>query len=261
MLQIKSVGHTGTLDPFATGLLVLLTGRATRLARFIEQQSKTYLATARLGFATTTDDVTGEPLTDPVDVSHLTRELVLDRLTNMMGPQSQVPSAFSAKKVGGERSYRRARRGESVTLAPTNILIHAIELLEYESGSVTFRTTVSPGTYVRAMARDLGEVLGTGGHLTALRREAIGTLSVSDALPLEELTTDTPLASLRQVLSHVPPVELNDEERAAIGHGRPVSGRISTGAAHVLLVQGDDVLAVAKEDGEWLRPVVVLEGT
>lgn len=256
--RIKSVGHTGTLDPFATGLLVLLTGRATRLARFIEQQPKTYLATARLGFATTTDDGTGDMVGVEREVA-VSREAITEAFLGMVGPQQQTPPAYSAKKVEGERSYRRARRGEAVALAAADVTVYRLELVSYDPPSLGFRATVSAGTYIRAMARDLGEALGTGAHLTALRREAIGDLEVAAAIPLAALSRDTPLVPLRSVLGHLPATELTAEERKVVSHGRAIQ-RIPAGVPDVLLVQGEDVVAVGREDGEWLRPVVVLEG-
>ncbi len=258
VFRIKAVGHTGTLDPFATGLLVILLGRATRLARFIEQRPKTYLATARLGFATTTDDSTGEAIGQEHPVG-IDRNRIEEALHAMTGAQQQTPPAYSARKVDGERSYRRARRGETVTLAASDITVHRIEVESYDPPMLVFRTTVSPGTYVRAMARDLGEGIGTGGHLTALRREAIGDLTVDAAVPLAELSPATPLVPLLRVLGHLPAIALTAEERVAISHGRPLA-RISGEVSPVLLVQEDEVLAVARQDGEWLRPVVVLEG-
>ncbi|MEO8200842.1 MAG: tRNA pseudouridine(55) synthase TruB [Gemmatimonadota bacterium] len=258
IFRIKAVGHTGTLDPFATGLLVLLMGRATRLARFVEQRAKAYLATARLGFATTTDDATGAMLGGERSVA-IDRDTIARTLSGMTGSQLQLPPAFSAKKVDGERSYRRARRGETVTLSASEVIIHRIELVSFDPPALVFRTTVSPGTYVRAIARDLGDMLGTGGHLTALRREAIGDLMVDAAVPLAMLTDATPLVPLRTVLGHMPSTEVTPEEQIAISHGRPIP-RIPGDGPDVLLVQGTRILAVARQDGDWLRPAVVLEG-
>lgn len=253
------MGHTGTLDPFATGLLVLLTGRATRLARFLEQQPKTYLATARLGFATTTDDPTGEMIGEVGAIEAITGNNLAAALAGMVGEQQQVPSTFSAKKVAGERSYRKARRGEPVRLAPVPITIEDIQLVSFAPPFFSFRAIVSPGTYIRALARDLGRTLEVGAHLTALRREAIGGLNVEDAIPLESLDRGTPLTPLRAVLSHIASVELELDECAGVAHGRPVR-RISGAAPFVLLTRNEVVIALARVDGEWLRPVVVLEG-
>ena len=256
---MKAVGHTGTLDPFATGLLVLLTGRATRLARFVEQQAKTYLATARLGFATTTDDATGEPVGDLAEAGGVTEQEIAATLAGFVGPQQQTPPAYSAKKVGGERSYRKARRGEAVALAPVEVTVHELGLIALDRPLVTFRITVSAGTYIRALARDLGDRLGTGGHLTALRREAIGQLRVEDAIPLAGLNPATPLVPLRSILRQLPSTELDEAERFGVGHGRPVE-RGESAEAFVVLTHQGDVVAVARQDGGWLRPVVVLDG-
>jgi len=255
VLGERSVGHTGTLDPFATGLLVLLVGRGTRVARFLDGLAKTYLATARLGSRTTTDDLTGEPVGPPYAGALPGRAAVLAALAGFVGPQAQTPPAFSARRQDGERAYARARRGEEVTLAPAQVTVHRADLLAFEGADVTFRVTVSTGTYVRAIARDLGERLGTGAHLTALRRESIGALRVEDALPLEQLEPRTPLWPLGAVLSHLPRVPLDAAAQADVGHGRPVAGVV---AGTVVLVAGSDVIAVAEGDGRWLRPTVVL---
>lgn len=256
------MGHTGTLDPFATGLLVVLLGRATRLARFIEQADKTYLARARLGFGTTTDDRTGSPLAEPADLAGLSESAVRSALLALAGTGRQRPPAFSAKRVAGERSYRLARRGRPVELAEVPVTVHRIELIEWRPPEVGFRATVSAGTYLRALARDLGDRLGVGGHLTTLRREAIGGLRVDDALPLERLAPDTSLVPLRRVLAHLPAVELDQAARDAVRHGRSIADgatEAGEGGAVVSLVAGEDVVAVARVDRDRLRPLVVLE--
>jgi tRNA pseudouridine55 synthase len=264
-LGTKTVGHTGTLDPFATGLLVILVGRATRLARFVESASKTYLATARLGLRTETDDRTGAPVGEPADVSGLDRARVEAALRALVGSHMQRPPAYSAKRVAGVRSYRLARRGQAVALAEVPVTVHRIELVGWHQGEVTFRTVVSAGTYVRALARDLGEALGVGAHLTALRREAIGSLRVADAIPPDRVTADTPLLSLRRVLADLPAVELDESALESVRHGRAVPERPGTKAARrragepILLLADGDVVAVARSEDGWLKPSVVLE--
>lgn len=260
ILGIRAAGHTGTLDPFATGLLVVLLGRATRLARFIEGQPKRYLATARLGIRTDTDDLTGEVLATS-DASHLSEDRVRAELSAFVGTQRQEPPQYSAKRVAGERSYRRARRGESVELAEVVVAIHAIELLRYDPPDVTFRVWASPGTYIRALARDLGMRLGVGAHLIALRREVIGSLRVEDAVALEELGPGA-VVPAREVLADIPHVELDDAACRAVAHGRAVvdSGEVErrgSGEA-VALLWGNDLVAVARAEDGWLRPAVVL---
>ena len=255
-LKTRAVGHTGTLDPFATGLLVVLVGRATRLARFVEAESKTYLATARLGVATDTDDRTGTPLAPPADPSGIDRNRVTEALAALGGEQSQRPPRYSAKHVGGERSYRLARRGVAVEPAATTVMVHRIELVSWSSPELVFRATVSAGTYVRALARDLGERLGVGAHLTALRREAIGKLRVEDAVPLE-LVGPAAVRTPREVLGHLPAVELDEPGRAAVSHGRAVPTDAEA-RGDVALTYAGELVAVARAGDGWLRPSVVL---
>ena len=260
-LGIRAAGHTGTLDPFATGLLVVLVGRATRLARFVEAQPKTYVATGRLGIRTTTDDLTGEVIGSE-SVGLLPETLVRDTLAGFLGTQGQRPPQFSAKRVSGERSYRKARRGEAVELADVRITVHAITLVAYRPPEFDFRVTVSPGTYIRAIARDLGEQLGVGAHLTRLRREAIGSLRVENAVSLERLSPAA-LVPPRRVLADLPAVELDEAGRKDVAHGRAVrdgekAGERGSGEV-VALMGGGELVAVARAEDGWLKPTVVLE--
>jgi tRNA pseudouridine55 synthase len=253
------VGHTGTLDPFATGLLILLVGRATRLARFLEPESKTYLATARLGVRTDTDDHTGQVI-EEVPIGGLRREAVLDALAGFAGQQRQRPPAFSAKHVAGARSYRLARRGLAVDPPEATIVVHRIDPVEWAPPQLTFRARVSAGTYLRAIARDLGTRLSVGAHLTALRREAIGELRVEDAVSLENLGPAV-LQPVVRVLRHLPAVELDSEARTAVLHGRRVAHSdpaAQRGGEPVVLLEGSEVIAVAKAGDGWLKPSVVL---
>jgi len=256
--QTRAVGHTGTLDPFATGLLVALVGRATRLARFVEGQAKTYLAEARLGVATDTDDLTGTPVgaVQPVNVSE---ETVRHALNGFLGAGWQRPPAFSAKHVAGGRSYQLARRGEAVELASVAIEVLSAEVLEFAAGLVRFRVTVSPGTYVRAIARDLGDALGTGAHLTALRRERIGALDVVDAVALDQLGPATPLLPAEAVLPGLRRRELDGDEAAAIRHGRRIPDAGGS-AEPVALMHGGALLAIGDAADGTIQPRVVLEG-
>lgn len=279
VLRTREVGHTGTLDPFATGLMVLLLGRATRLARFIEGDRKQYLATARLGLATTTDDATGEPAigrlgdsaigrVDGQAVSPPDRMLVESVLESFVGPQRQRPPAFSAKHVDGERSYAKARRGEAVELAEVDVVVHAVELVGYDYPELRFRATVSAGTYVRALARDLGERLHVGAHLAALRREAIGGLRVSDAVALDAIGPDTVLLPPLDVLGHLDRLAVTEREACDLGFGRAVSCPVDRvmirGAAggsewSAAVAPGDRLIAIGRVEGAEFRPQVVLE--
>lgn len=260
VLDTRAIGHTGTLDPFATGLLVALVGRATRLARFVEGQAKTYRATLRLGVQTDTDDLTGAPVGGTVPAQWPAESEIRSALHGMRGTQLQRPPAFSAKHVDGQRSHRLARRGVEVELPPVEVTVHAIELLAWRAPDAEFRVTVSAGTYIRALARDVGEALGLGAHLVELRRESIGTLSVSDALPLDAIDA-TALKPPLAVLDHMPRVELDDAARAHVAHGRAIATRDGGegGDGAVALVQGNELLAIAEVRDGTLQPVVVLE--
>jgi tRNA pseudouridine(55) synthase len=189
-LAVRRVGHAGTLDPMATGLLILGVGPATRLLGHVGGSDKTYEATLRLGQATVTDDREGEVLaTTPA--GHLSDDDVRAALTAQTGPLLQVPSSVSAVKVGGRRSYDRVRAGETVELAPRAVTVHRLDVHRIARPTpdlVDVEVTVActAGTYIRAIARDAGAALGVGGHLTALRRTASGPFTVADAAPVEE---------------------------------------------------------------------------
>ena len=256
VLGTRAAGHTGTLDPFATGLLVVLLGRATRLARYVESEAKTYLATARLGVATETDDLTGAPLGEPADLSTVSEAAVRTALAAFAGEQRQRPPRYSAKHVGGERSYRLARRGVAVDPAETTVTVHRVETVSFAPPMLVFRVTVSAGTYVRALARDLGERLGVGAHLAALRREAIGRLRVEQAVALDRLDAAAVLP-VRAALGHLPALELDEPARLAVSHGRAVPADPES-RGDVALVHGGELVAVARASDGWLRPSVVL---
>lgn len=256
VLGCPRAGHTGTLDPFASGLMVVLLDRATRLARFVEQRDKVYLATARLGVSTDTDDLTGQVTGGaPRSVSKAELEEALRSLT---GVQQQRPPAFSAKHVDGQRSYQLARRGLPVELPAAAVEIHALDLLEHAGDTVTFRVRVSSGTYVRAIARDLGARLGTGGHLTRLRRERIGDLDVASAIPLEALAADTVPLPAAAVVNHLPTASLAADAARDVRHGRAVPWPGEPAPAVALLADGR-LLGIATATGTALQPDVVLE--
>jgi tRNA pseudouridine55 synthase len=255
---IRAVGHAGTLDPFATGLLVLVLGPATRLARFVEGEPKTYLATARLGVRTATDDPTGEVVARVEPAAWPSQDAVEQALERLAGTQQQRPPAYSAKLVGGQRSYRLARKGADVALEPVEVTVHRIGLTDYQPPLVSFRATVSSGTYVRALGRDLGTALGTGAHLTALRREAIGAFQVTQAVTLDGLEAGTLIPPESRVAG-LAPGEHRDDETAAVSHGRAVLREGST-AGEAALLAGGRLVAVARAvPGGW-HPSVVLPG-
>jgi tRNA pseudouridine55 synthase len=217
----RRVGHTGTLDPFATGVLPVCVGKATRLARFLAEGDKVYRATVRLGFATTTDDRLGEPLASP-RVVDLDARAVGKACRELTGPQLQVPPAFSAKRRNGVRSYDLARQGAPVTLAPSPVTIFALEVVFFEGDRLELHVACSPGTYVRALARDLGERLGVGGHLTALCRTRSGAFGLEDAVGWDDLDSKARawLRPLHALLPEMPSVRVGEEGARALRHGR-----------------------------------------
>jgi tRNA pseudouridine55 synthase len=216
----RKVGHAGTLDPMATGVLVLAVDRATRLLGHLTLTDKRYDATIRLGVSTTTDDAEGETL-ETRSTEGLTEEEVRAGLDAFTGEIDQVPSSVSAVKIDGKRAYARVREGEQVELPPRRVTIHAIEVTAIELPDVRVSVHCSSGTYIRAIARDLGAALGVGGHLTALRRTAVGPFTLDHARTLEQLTDHfevTPIAEAARAA--FPARELDDSQAADVRVGR-----------------------------------------
>lgn len=180
------VGHAGTLDPLATGVMIVCTGRATKLIDSLQAGVKEYVATLRLGATTPSFDLETEvDATYPTE--HITRELVAETLQRFVGEIRQVPPAYSACKIGGVRAYEMARNGEAPELKAKTLVIDEIELLEFSPQSITIRVVCSKGTYIRALARDIGQALDSGAHLTALRRTRVGKVTLDQCLPPHEL--------------------------------------------------------------------------
>jgi tRNA pseudouridine55 synthase len=180
------VGHAGTLDPLATGLLLICTGRYTKQAESLQASEKEYIATVALGKTTPSFDLETEvDATFPVE--HITRELVENCLTTFLGETDQVPPVFSAKSVNGKRAYKYARRGEMIEMQPNKVTIKEIELVEFSQESIIIRVVCSKGTYIRSLARDIGLALNSGGHLSALRRTAVGNYKIEEAISLDSL--------------------------------------------------------------------------
>lgn len=187
-LDIKKikVGHAGTLDPLASGVMIICTGKATKLIESFQYQTKEYVATLRLGATTPSHDLETEvDATYPTE--HITRELVEQTLTRFVGTISQVPPAFSACKVDGRRAYKMARKGQAVELKPKELVIDEIELLDFSPESLRIRIVCSKGTYIRALARDLGEALGSGAYLTGLVRTRVGDVTLDRCLAADDI--------------------------------------------------------------------------
>lgn len=258
-LGIRRIGHSGTLDPFASGLLLLCVGRATRLAEYLLDLPKMYRAVLRLGAATDTGDPTGEVTATSPAWRELTQADVGRALSQYVGPLLQIPPAYSAKKVAGERMYRRARRGEATVLAPVPVEIHSLEARGVALPDVELDVVCSTGTYIRALARDLGETLGCHGHLASLRRLRIGPHTVDTAVPLAALgdaaARQSATVSMATAVSHLPVVELDSAATMRLVHGLPVPAPkpVAT-AGPVAIVQGDRLIAVAASVGDRLRP-------
>ncbi|MDP3911595.1 MAG: tRNA pseudouridine(55) synthase TruB [Gemmatimonadales bacterium] len=255
-LGVRRVGHLGTLDPFAAGLLVLVVGRATRLATFAAGWSKAYDGVIRLGVTTDTDDGTGRVLNavpDPVEEAQVARVMASFR-----GTYEQRPPAYSAVKIAGERAYARARRGEMVEPAPRRVDIRSLEMTGFAAPDVRFAAVVSGGTYLRSLARDIGEALGCGAHLAALRRTAVGELQLGDAVAPEAVTAAHvrgPAILVRGLERR----EVSADERAAVVHGRPISADpVSDTRYPVAVFAGAELVAVADREGDRLKPRVVV---
>jgi tRNA pseudouridine55 synthase len=228
VLGLRRVGHTGTLDPFASGVLPLCVGKATRLARHVSRGDKLYRATVRLGCATTTDDLTGEPLGPPCMTTTFTTEQLRAACVALTGPIQQRPPAFSAKRIDGQRAHRLARRGVAFDSPPVVVTVHSIEILATTPDTVEIEVRCSPGTYIRALGRDLGAALGVGGHLTALRRLASGPFTLADAVAWGALATDARqrLIPLARLLTDWPAVRVGPDGMTALRHGRDLTPRL-----------------------------------
>jgi len=248
----RKVGHAGTLDPMATGLLLIGVGRATRLLRFLGALPKTYEGTMRLGVETTTLDADGDVVRETeVDV---TEAHVRDAIRALVGESLQRPPAYSAVKVGGRKLYEAAREGERLEAEPRPVRVHAFDLLSYDAPDATFRVTCSGGTYVRVLAADVGAALSCGAHLVALRRTAIGPYAVDDAVAPDGAGEPLPLD---EAVSHLPRLALDGDEAVAASHGRPLGPAGLTGPYGVFGPDGH-LIGVYEDDGPRARPQVIL---
>jgi tRNA pseudouridine55 synthase len=219
----RKVGHAGTLDPLATGLLVLGIDSSTRLLTYLVGLDKEYFATIRLGFATTTDDSEGEPVGPATDVSAISAVEIASAILALTGDIQQVPSSVSAIKVDGRRSYDRVREGEEVVLKPRSVTVSAFEVLERRGAELDVRVECTSGTYIRALARDLGAALGVGGHLTALRRTRVGPFAVSDAGQLGDGLMGTLLSPASVAERLFASVSLSSGEVVALSQGKRIA--------------------------------------
>lgn len=257
--RTRRVGHAGTLDPMATGVLICGIGRATRLLGHLALTDKTYTATIRLGVTTTTDDAEGEVVAERA-VTISAADLA-DAIASLTGDILQVPSSVSAIKVNGQRAYARVRAGEDVELAPRPVRVSRFELLERRGSDLDVLVECSTGTYVRALARDLGEALGCGGHLTALRRTRVGGFTLAEAVSLDRLVEEGSLSSAllplaESVSRSFPRRELSSDESRELSFGRRIPASGIVGLAGAFAPDGSVVALI--EDVEGLaKPAVV----
>lgn len=254
-LGTRKVGHGGTLDPFATGLLVILAGRGTRLLQFVPSEPKVYEATIAFGAETDSDDLTGAVVREAAPPS---AEAVLAALPALTGDLDQLPPVYSAKHVGGERAYEVARRGETPALVPSRVHVDAWEVLEVSPGALRARISCGTGTYIRSLARDLGRAVGSAAHLAALRRVRVGPFDVNDANDIEALRSGAlKVRDLRDALGDVPREVLDDEGVRRIRHGMTIDATVAGVRAALVDAQGE-LVAVAARDGDRWHPDVVL---
>jgi tRNA pseudouridine55 synthase len=267
----RKVGHAGTLDPMATGVLVVGINKATRLLTYIVGTSKTYTATIRLGESTVTDDAEGEVVAT-ASAAAVTDEAIRAGVASLTGEIQQVPSSVSAIKVNGERAYARVRSGQDVKLAARAVTIHRFDLhgIRREQGGdvvdVDVTVECSSGTYIRALARDLGISLGVGGHLTELRRTHVGPYSLDQARTLEQLAEDLEVLEMSQAArALMPNRELSAEETTEISFGRRIAAGAPAGSAEAATADrpaaafapDGSLVALLADTGNFAKPVLV----
>lgn len=258
---IRRAGHTGTLDPRASGVLVVLIGPAVRLSEYVSASDKRYQATIRLGSSTDTYDAEGTIMGESTSVLDITEEMFTEVLQQFVGEIEQVPPPYSAVKVKGRKAYDMARKGEDVKLEPRKIQVYTLEVLEWAPPEVVVDVYCSSGTYVRSLANDLGEELGCGAHLIGLRRTKSGRFTLRDAVPLRRLQEAfdagewyRQLIPAAEALADWPLVELSPDDVELIRHGHRVAGDSgSSGWSRGVSQQGDLValLEFIEETSEW----------
>jgi tRNA pseudouridine55 synthase len=259
ILQTRRIGHAGTLDPFATGLLVVLVGPATRLTPYLVGLHKRYTGVIRLGLTTATDDLSGEEQARSDTWQELLTDAIGAAMAGLTGSRSQVPPAYSAKHVDGERAHRRARRGEVVRLPPAQVEIHRFTLRHRDGPDVAFEAEVGSGTYLRSLARELGESLGCGAHLRELRRTAVGPFDVSESIPLDQAREGRlQLLPALEAVRHLPHVTIAADLIPRVRHGQAVAADNAPASGAVALVADDTLIGVAERRGDVLQPRVVL---
>ncbi len=260
-LGMRRVGHAGTLDPMATGVLVVGVGSSTRLLGIVGGHDKEYEATIRLGVSTRTDDREGEEISraDVADLPAVTDEQIAGCVAGFIGVIQQRPSAVSAVKVAGKRAYERVRSGEDVELPARQVRIANFDVLDIERGSewidVRARVECSAGTYVRALARDLGAELGVGGHLTALRRTRSGDVRVGECIDVDEIAAQALVPPADLARRELTCMDIDEATTRLARHGSPLSLPIATDQIVALIGPGEDLVAIVTAQGERISYV------
>lgn len=250
LIKADKVGHSGTLDPFATGLLVVTVNKATKVNQFIETQDKEYIATLKLGVKTSTLDLEGEVLATK-EVPSLNEELIINALNKFKGKIKQIPPMFSALKVNGQKLYDLARQGIEIERKEREVEIFNIELISFNEDEIKFKVHCSKGTYIRTLGESISEELNTYGHLIQLRRTRVGNFKVEDAYKLDELD-NFKLFPIKDALTHYPKIQLNDDEITKIKNG--LKFKLNTNEDEILIIdKNDEPIAIYEKDGNIYR--------
>jgi tRNA pseudouridine55 synthase len=269
VLKVKRVGHAGTLDPLATGVLLVCVGQATRVSEYLMASDKTYRADIQLGVTTDTYDLDGEVTETRPLPPELDRGAIWQALGRFVGEIMQAPPAYSAIKQDGVPLHRRARRGEEVRPTARPVTIHSIQMIEWAPPCLTVDVACEPGTYIRSLAHDLGQTLGSGGALAALRRTRSGEFRVEDGLTPERVAEVYRAGELTQyvhpisaALSALTPVPVNEEQIKRLRNGQPITGRAADSHAGYALGEDGGVVAILRNDpkGEWWPEKVFAAG-
>lgn len=256
-LSIKRIGHAGTLDPMASGLLVMAVGPATRFLQYLSLEPKEYIATYTFGIATNTYDAEGE-ITEQRPVPENLEDQIRGALPKFLGSIEQIPPMYSAVKKGGKPLYVYARKGETIEREPRKVFLSVYELLSLQDNQASFRIVCSGGTYVRTLAHDLGENLGCGAHVSQLQRTRIGRFSIEDAVMADAITGDD-LIPLADALSPLPMIRLNLGQSTAIQHGQAIrpASEIPTEFVGLLNDEGQ-IIGIGRSVGDFVQPECVI---
>ncbi|MBQ1264386.1 MAG: tRNA pseudouridine(55) synthase TruB [Oscillospiraceae bacterium] len=253
----RRIGHGGTLDPMATGVLPVFIGRATRAVEFMESAEKEYIAGLRLGLTTNTQDTTGEVLSSQsVDI---TKEQLLAVLPKFTGEIEQIPPMFSAVKIGGIKLYELARKGKEVERKPRRITIHELEVVGIHDGDLLLRVRCSKGTYIRTLCHDIGAALGCGGCMSSLRRTAAGQFSISDAVPLAELiahpNAESLLRRIDTLFSDLPALFVRDSQTVRLKNGAAVTDKTFVDGTYRVYAENGEFLLLGKVEAHTLTTI------